>query len=165
MQQPSLFESTVPFSVPLEERVLEFHKTHDVSKGEFYNTTLDLDLPIKTSYFAKTTEGLGICRFAPTWFYGSVWTALAPSKELLKAYKSNKITRVEYCKIFYQETLSQLDAEKVYKELERRGFPTLLCFEKQGAFCHRHLVQEWLFLELFANNAKRNNKSQISKDA
>lgn len=152
METLSLFKSiscstleTTP-TVSVEQRILDFHKTHDITKGEFYNTTLDLALKVETGHFAKNPEGLAICRFAPTWFYGPVWTALAPSIELLEAYKANKISKEEYCKVFYRETLSKLDAKEAYEELKKRGFPTLLCFERQGLFCHRHLVQEWLFL-------------------
>ena len=53
--------------------------------------------------------------------------------------------------------MDKLDPEQVLKELE--GFSgvsedniILLCYEKTGTFCHRHLVADW-----FNQNIKRDN--------
>jgi len=43
--------------------------------------------------------------------------------------------------------LSKLDPVSVVEELKTKsqGQPVvLLCYEKSGSFCHRHLVAEWL---------------------
>ena len=62
-----------------------------------------------------------------------------------------------YIKHFIEEVLDKLDPEQVLKELE--GFSgvsedniILLCYEKTGTFCHRHLVADWL-----NQNIKRDN--------
>lgn len=146
MLQPSLFPEE-DHIVPL----LDYHKSHDISEGEFFNMTKDFSgMAVDTGYFKgeKSENVLAITRFSPSWFEGPCWTTLSPSGNLLQAYRSGLMDKRSYCRWFYRETLSQLDPVYVYKELMERGMPMLLCFEKDGVFCHRHLVQEWLTLEL-----------------
>ncbi len=131
--------------------LLGFHRTHDISKGEFLNTSKDLKgMVIDTGCFelCDAKKKIGISRIPPSWFMRENWTALAPSLDLLTAYKSGAIDEKGYCQWFYRESLAQLDPMKIYRTLESKGFPVLLCYEKEGEFCHRHLVQEWLTLEL-----------------
>ena len=156
MEQLSLFKDDTVVNKELLEgnifrEMLEFHDTHSMADGEFYNMTKDLDLPslpVKTGYFAKSKDGIAICRIPPVWYYGPVVLTLAPSSELLREYKASEVTTKEYCKRFYKEVLESLDPFAVYKRLESYGFPRLLCWERSGAFCHRHLVQEWICLNL-----------------
>jgi hypothetical protein len=64
----------------------------------------------------------------------------APRKEMLKM--NEKDYRQEFAKI-----LSNLDFDKVIADLSKIANGrdiALLCFEKEGDFCHRHLVAEWL---------------------
>lgn len=133
------------------ESLLSFHSTHDMSKGEFLNTSKDLKgMAVDTGCFelCDAKRKIGISRIPPSWFMRENWTALAPSLDLLDAYKSGVLDEKEYCQWFYRESLAQLDPMKIYRTLESKGFPVLLCYEKEGSFCHRHLVQEWLTLEL-----------------
>lgn len=47
----------------------------------------------------------------------------------------------------FKAKLKKLDKEKVIKDLNAIGNGKniiLLCHEKNGVFCHRHLVNEWL---------------------
>ena len=47
-----------------------------------------------------------------------------------------------------------LDAQRVYEDLERLSNGrdcVLLCYEKSGDFCHRHLVADWLNKKLDLN--------------
>jgi uncharacterized protein YeaO (DUF488 family) len=156
MEQLNLFKEESLLNKELLEgnvfkQILAFHKTHKMANGEFYNTTVDLDLPslpIKTGSFAKTTHGLSIARKSPVWYYGPVFSMLSPSHELLSAYKAKEVLAKEFCKKFYSETLANLDPQAIYERLAKYGFPKLLCWERTGDFCHRHLVQEWLCLHL-----------------
>ena len=70
---------------------------------------------------------------------------LAPSKELLKLWKQNKISEKEYRKIYLEEMQNQ-ESINVIKEiivLLRKGHNvTLLCVEKEGMFCHRHILKD-----------------------
>lgn len=148
MDQLKLFEQN---ESEIFENLLEFHDTHNIANGEFYNLTADWDFPsypVKTGYFAQTTDGVAISRIPPAWYHGPVVSALAPSEQLLKEHKAREVTSEEFCKRFYNEVLATLDPHAVYKRLESYGFPRLLCWEREGAFCHRHLVQEWMLLYL-----------------
>lgn len=98
---------------------------------------------IKTSYFAKSgtrKNAVSIARSAPPYFKGQVVSYLAPPYYLLKKYKidhDEKYYEFEYI----NRVLNHLDPMKVFKELEGK---LLLCWEKSGIFCHRHIVARWL---------------------
>ena len=106
------------------------------------------DFKIYTGYFARAKQyerkGLipvSIARFSPKWFYSLLeYKDLAPKAEMLKM-KEGSYTRK------FNEILSKIDPNKVVEELKSisGGHPVvLLCYEKPGDFCHRHLVAEWL---------------------
>jgi len=56
-----------------------------------------------------------------------------------------KLPPEEYVPL-YEEILSKLDPEDVWKELGSDA--VLLCYEAPGKFCHRRLAAEWLEREL-----------------
>ena len=106
---------------------------------------------IYTSYFSskkyKPEEGISIARWCKFWS-GLSYTALAPSTELLSWWKSLSSIEQEtteakqcYANLYKEQTLSKLNPAEVAMILEGK---TLLCFEKAGDFCHRHIVAEWL---------------------
>ena len=69
----------------------------------------------------------------------------APSWDIFSKWKSGEIDNFQYTERFNQEILDKLDKEEVLKFLD--SFETdiiLLCYEKSGDFCHRHIVAEWL---------------------
>lgn len=78
---------------------------------------------------------VAICLYPPKWYTGRTYSALAPTKEMLKMNEATY--RKEYQKI-----LDKLDPSKVYKDLGEDAI--LLCWEKPGEFCHRRLAAEWL---------------------
>jgi len=45
-------------------------------------------------------------------------------------------------KVYYEEVLKDLNPMKVYVDLGQNA--VLLCWEKSGDFCHRHIVADWL---------------------
>lgn len=101
---------------------------------------------IYTSYFAKYKgdKGVSIARFTPKWFKGYTYIDLAPSIGLLEWWKHSKQTAqdIETYKIWYNtRVLCMLNPHKVASELDGK---VLLCYEGPLAFCHRHLVAEWL---------------------
>lgn len=104
---------------------------------------------MRTSYFAKFNDekfGVSISRVTPKWSnITKEYKALAPSWSLVSDYKSGKIDKDGYTKRYYEETLSKLDAKKVYNDLKDK---VLLCYEKKGDFCHRHIVANWIENEL-----------------
>ncbi len=99
---------------------------------------------MNTSYYAKYKgdNGVSIAAKCPHWFNGRQYKKLAPNYSLLMAYKNNLINEVEYTEQYYKEVLNNLDARQIYEELGEDA--VLLCWEKSGSFCHRHLVADWL---------------------
>ncbi len=68
---------------------------------------------------------------------------LAPTQELLKAFRAKEYTWDEYQEIF----LEQLSERRVEEEVAREMFSpktVLLCSEPTADFCHRRLVVEYL---------------------
>lgn len=119
-----------------------------------------------TGYFAKLKNyqnanltPISIAAKAPIWYKGDEYKKLAPKWSFYSEWKngSHKGDNDYYTKHFKEEVLDKLDPEQVLRELE--GFSgvsedniILLCYEKTGTFCHRHLVADWL-----NQNIKRDN--------
>ena len=74
-----------------------------------------------------------------------VWVReLAPSAELLKKYKNSEIEWTEFSKLLLIELQSNLDSIEAIHALHSKGNHrdiTLLCHEKDGDPCHRHMVK------------------------
>ena len=68
---------------------------------------------------------------------------LAPSRDLLRAWKAGAVSWKEYTERYFKEMSS---CEKEIEELAekaRRGMVTLLCYEREGdPHCHRHLLKK-----------------------
>ncbi len=102
---------------------------------------------MKTSYFAKKTaatdpNAVSIARWPPRWWTtGRRYIALAPSADLLKRSKAG-LPWPEFVKEYQRDVLDKLDPAKVLSDLGADAI--LLCWEKPGDDCHRHLVAEWL---------------------
>lgn len=102
-----------------------------------------------TSYFARLKEvknPISICGRAPEWYQGPQYKLLAPKLWFFQLYKEGTINSEDYTEAYNIEVLGELDPHKVYKALFSAydEEPTLLCYEKPGDFCHRHLVAAWL---------------------
>jgi uncharacterized protein YeaO (DUF488 family) len=124
---------------------------------------------IYTGYFAMAKHypnPISIALYPPKWFKGlSNMTSLAPSKELLGWWKSKKEhtkeDESEYTERYLKENRSGLllavkklgvivNSEQLIGE-KLPNLPTspdldytLLCYEKPGDFCHRHIVAQFL---------------------
>ena len=72
---------------------------------------------------------------------------LAPKRAFWEIWHNNigKISEEEnnryYIKQYYEKVLSKIDIEELLKDEKD---PILLCYEKKGEFCHRHIVAEYL---------------------
>ncbi len=97
---------------------------------------------IYTSYFAradKVPNPISIARSTPSWFKGEVYEKLAPSWDLLKAYKRGGLSKKEYTERYLSELAERgMTVEKLIEELPDEC--TLLCWETPLGFCHRHIV-------------------------
>ena len=106
---------------------------------------------IYTGYFAKVKQyenaGLttvSISGKAPSFYKGPEYKGLAPRWQMFNDWKKGKIDNFGYTQLFNQY-LETLDKESVKRALESFGENVvLLCYEKPGDFCHRHLVADWL---------------------
>lgn len=105
---------------------------------------------IYTSYFSsrkyKPEDSVSIARWCKFWT-GLRFDALAPSADLIGWWKSlspevqeTAAAKQHYARL-YRVQLNNLNPVEVAIILEGK---TLLCFEKTGDFCHRHIVAEWL---------------------
>lgn len=111
-----------------------------------------------TGYFAKLKSyeefglvSVSIALKAPDWYHGAQYKKLAPKWSFFSEWKngSHKGDNDYYMQHFKTEVLDNLDPEQVVKELEgftgvSRDRIILICYEKPGDFCHRHLVSMWL---------------------
>lgn len=111
-----------------------------------------------TGYYAKAKHyadcGLvpvAISLHPPVWFDGLRYPLLAPSASILNGYRYGnfKDDTGHYVRRFTEEILGRLDREKVKRDLTYLTGTdctkiVLLCFERPGDFCHRHIVASWL---------------------
>ena len=100
---------------------------------------------MNTSYYsknAKNPNAVSIAGKCPDWYTGREYKKLAPKYWFFKKYKDGEITKEEYVINYYKEVLSKLDPQKVFEELGENS--VILCWEKTGEFCHRHIVSYWL---------------------
>jgi uncharacterized protein (DUF488 family) len=98
---------------------------------------------MNTSYYAKSSKlpnAVSIAGKAPDWYTGREYKQLAPKYWFFKKYKDDGDEKF-YTEQYKKEVLDQLDPKKVFEELGENS--VILCWEKSGKFCHRHLVAEW----------------------
>lgn len=104
---------------------------------------------MQTSYFAKqhlVPNPISISAFPPKFYTGACYPSMAPTKQILRAYKSGDIDQKEY-RVQFADWLSLHNPKLVHRalcDIHDTDNYTLLCYEKPGDFCHRHLVREWL---------------------
>jgi uncharacterized protein YeaO (DUF488 family) len=108
---------------------------------------------IYTSYFANYRNFPTLCipvsiaRYLPGHIkYMKELKLLAPSESLLSEYKKGKLKDRDYALMYFDELRSKIeDVRAVLMQLDYYDRYILLCYEKKGDFCHRHL------LEIFVN--------------
>lgn len=110
---------------------------------------------MKTSYFSidgkykyLQDNGISIAGKSPNGFPKErEYKKLAPKYWFWKKWHDGEFTNDDYI-YYYEEILNKLDPVYVYNELieinnGRKNDIVLLCYEKVGDFCHRHLVSKW----------------------
>lgn len=79
-------------------------------------------------------------------YQGNCYPKLAPKLSFWKKWHENmgEISEEEnnryYVQEYWNQVLSQLDPEEIYRELD---YSILLCYEPNTDFCHRHIVAAW----------------------
>ena len=109
-------------------------------------------MKIYTTYLAnvkalpQTVIPIAICGRSPDNWRGLEYKRLAPKWEFFKVWKENHDNDY-YIREFAERVTDKLNAKSVVMELERMSGGrdvALVCYEKPGDFCHRHLIAEWL---------------------
>lgn len=132
------------------------------------------DIPIYTSYFAKSKEiesvglvSISIALQTPAWFNGLSVDVLRPSWDIIKQYKTDKnidIYEKSYRKLLIDRCgdngnnipylieiikSTTTDAINHYKNNCRFNGLCFMCYESSEKFCHRHLLAKWLKMQGF----------------
>ena len=109
---------------------------------------------IKTKSIYKPKEAQDGIRVLITRFYPrgikktnfDIWKKdLAPSQQLLKDLKTNKKTWIQFIASYKSELKENQNSLQSIKDLRiemKTNNVTLLCFEKDGNPCHRHLLKK-----------------------
>jgi uncharacterized protein (DUF488 family) len=98
---------------------------------------------IYTSYYAKSgslPNAVSISGKTPDFFEGDQIKCLAPKWDFFKVYKETGDKNF-YIEQYVSRVLSVLDVQEIATRLEGK---IMLCYEKTGDFCHRHIVAKWL---------------------
>ena len=66
-----------------------------------------------------------------------------PSKDLLAQYKAGLLTNDEFASKYKVEMESAIEVVASLRLMHKMGSTiTLLCYEREGEFCHRHVLKE-----------------------
>lgn len=116
-------------------------------------------MKVYTSYYKKF-EKIGpaytLIRISNSKPKGFVWDIyklpeVYPEWKCVAALKSGDMSEAEFEQT-YREKLSKLNKEAVWNQIrdiagvyqDDQRDVILLCWEKTGSFCHRHILAEWL---------------------
>lgn len=107
---------------------------------------------IYTTYFAKlkslpsSITPVSICGWPPKFYTGLQYKNLAPLWSFFSEWKRTHDNDY-YIRCFKSLVLSKLNQKEVVDCLHSMAGTediALVCYEKPGDFCHRHLVADWL---------------------
>lgn len=80
----------------------------------------------------------------PIWWYkGRQYPLLAPTWDIVMGLKMREITEKEYTQQ-YLEIINgrKIDPQKLLNDLGDGA--VMLCYESPNAFCHRHIIGQWI---------------------
>ena len=108
---------------------------------------------IYTGYYAKLKkyENAGLTPVAisgkiPDFYDGLTYKEFAPRKEMFQKWKNGIIDNFGYTEEYkaYLETLDKDEIKEDFDSPHDCSNTILLCYEKSGDFCHRHILADWL---------------------
>lgn len=131
---------------------------------------------MKTSYFAKVSDLLNneynnliaVSGYIPNFYKEQMKNdirlhrclELSPKKEWFFDWKQGKFDNNKYIELYYETVLNKLNVEEMYEKLGSDAI--LLCYEKPGEFCHRHLIAQWFNENLKLNINEINFEKNIN---
>lgn len=147
------------------------------------------DIPIYTSYFAKSKEiitvglvPISIALQTPAWFDGLSVDKLKPTWDIIRQYKRDNNVH-DYEKSYYgllvdrygvnNDNIPDLidmvklitnDIINYYKNDRRFNGLCFMCYESPEKFCHRQLLVKWLMQQGFTVSEYL-TKHTVSEDA
>lgn len=89
---------------------------------------------------------ISISLWKPKWYEGLQLLQVAPKAFMLK----EDLTQQQYIDCYKRYVTDRLRVEEVVRWIENLSQgkdAALLCYEKPGDFCHRHLLAEWMTKE------------------
>ena len=86
--------------------------------------------------------------------YLKEYKKLAPKYIWWKKWYTEKLSNDWYINQYYNTVLFQLNPQEIFNELGEDAI--LLCYELPNQFCHRHLVANWLNINLNINITELN---------
>lgn len=93
-------------------------------------------------------RGLEYRKLAPSWSIWNEWhLSMVNLEQAIDRQKAKDSACAVYTDRFKKEILDKLNALDVATDIFKLAdgkMPVLLCYEKPGDFCHRHLVADWL---------------------
>lgn len=108
-------------------------------------------MQLYTSYFGKKAQleragivPICIALWKPRWYTGIHYLPVAPKAFMLK---DDNQTQQQYIERYQKYVLDTLRVENVVRDIECLSGgrdAALLCYEKPGEFCHRHLLAQWI---------------------
>lgn len=108
---------------------------------------------IYTGYYAniKKYEEVGLVPVAvsgkvPPFYDGMTYPDFAPRWPMYRKWKDGIITNAEYAQEYkdYLDTLDKKEIKLDFDSPNQCNNMILLCYEKSGDFCHRHVLADWL---------------------
>ena len=107
---------------------------------------------IYTTYFANARnlpaniEPISIAARPPRGWSGKEYKQLAPPRDVLSKYMRDK-NEADYIQAYRKRVLNFRDPDDTVRGLHKltdKDNIALVCYERPEAFCHRHLVADWL---------------------
>lgn len=121
-------------------------------------------MTIYTSNYARhgrTPTAIAISAAPPDWFTGMRLPALAPTWNILNAYKHGNMTEKEYTIQYLHLLLTrEFDPEMFVSACRNDTF--LLCYESPGDFCHRRILAEWIELKTGVTIPEWKNEKELA---
>ena len=109
---------------------------------------------IYTGYYAKIKkykefgiEPIAISGKVPDFYNGLTYPDFAPRYSAFQMWKDEEITNEKYIELYrtHLDTVIKGIIRTDFEPYSKEGKDcVLLCYEKSGDFCHRHILADWL---------------------